>query len=120
MFVCVICVICGRPLTIGGIVRRIRRTEVTIETDEIVVIRSSQAAMQPLCLQCCDPVPMIRPEQAAEMVSANARAVYRWIEEGRIHSAETADGVVFVCPRSLFLAGLMRQVPVAKPPQDDG
>ena len=99
--------------------RRIRRTEVTIETDEIVVIRHSQAAIQPLCPQCCDAVPMITPEQAAEMVSANARAVYRWIEEGRIHCSETPDGVVFVCPRSLFLAGLMRQVTAAKTPKDD-
>ena len=99
--------------------RRIRRTEVTIETDEIVVIRGSQRAVQPLCPQCCDAVPMIRAEQAAEMVSANARAVYRMIEEGQIHSAETADGVVFVCPRSLFSAGLMRQVPAAKPAQHD-
>ena len=97
--------------------RRIRRTEVTVETDEIVVIRSSQTTLVPLCPHCCDAVPMITVEQAREMVSANTREIYRWVEEGKIHHMETPDGVVFVCPRSLFLAGLMRELPSAKPPQ---
>jgi excisionase family DNA binding protein len=44
---------------------------------------------------------MITPEQAAEIVEASTRAIYRWIEEGRIHSAETAKGRLLVCPRSL-------------------
>ena len=97
--------------------RRIRRTEVTVETDEIVVIRSSQTTVVPLCSQCCDAVPMITAEQAREMLSANTRAIYRWVEEGLIHHLETPEGVVFVCPRSLFLAGLMRELPGSKPPQ---
>ena len=98
--------------------RKIRRTEVTVETDEIVIIQSSQRVTVPLCSQCCDSVPMITPEQATEMVSANTRAIYRWIEEGLIHNTETTEGVVFVCPRSLFLAGLMPELPAAKPPAD--
>ena len=94
--------------------RRIRRTEVTIETDEIVVIRSSSshaAVAPPMCPQCCDAVPMITPEQATEMVSNNIRAIYRLVEAGRIHNIETAEGLLFVCPRSLFLAGLTRELP---------
>jgi hypothetical protein len=100
-------------------VRRIRRTEVTVETDEIVVIRGSQATILPLCSQCCDAVPMITADQAREMVSTSTRTIYRWIEEGLIHNTETPEGVVFVCPRSLFLAGLIPQRPGAKPPQTD-
>ena len=95
--------------------RRIRRTEVTVETDEIVVIRSSQTTIVPLCSQCCDAVPMITAEQAREVLSANTRAIYRWVEEGLIHHTETPEGVVFVCPRSLFLAGLTPALPSAKP-----
>jgi len=62
---------------------------------------------------------MITAEQAREMVSANTRAIYRWVEEGLIHSIETPEGVVFVCPRSLFLAGLMPALPSAKPPETE-
>jgi hypothetical protein len=106
-------------MTIGGTVRRIRRTEVTVETDEIVVIRSSQTTVVPLCPQCCDAVPMITADQAREVASTNTRAIYRWVEAGLIHNIETPDGVVFVCPRSLFLAGLMPQLPAAKPPPNE-
>ena len=94
--------------------RKIRRTEVTIETDEMVIIRSTQATMLPLCPQCCDAVPLITPEQAAEMASVTTRAIYRWIEEGRIHDVETPQGLILICPRSLFLAGLLPALPSAK------
>lgn len=91
---------------------RTRRTEVTIETDEIVVVRSSRTTILPLCPQCCDTVAMITPDQAAEMVSSNTRTIYRLMEQGQIHNIETEEGQVFVCPRSLFLAGL---VPTFRP-----
>ena len=81
--------------------KRIRRTEVTVEMDEIILITGSQATRLPPCPHCRDAVAMITPEQAAEIVAANTRAIYRWIEEGRIHSAETATGGLLVCPRSL-------------------
>ena len=81
--------------------KRIRRTEVTVEMDEIILITGSQAAYVPPCPHCRDAVAMITPEQAAEIVAANTRAIYRWIEEGRIHSAENAKGRLLVCPRSL-------------------
>jgi hypothetical protein len=100
----------------GGAVRKIKRTEVTIETEEIVIIRSTQATLLPLCPQCSDAVPLIRPEQAAAMTGATTRAIYRWIEEGLIHDLQTDDGLVFICPRSLFLAGLMPQLPQAGNP----
>jgi hypothetical protein len=96
-------------------VRKIRRTEVTIETEEIVIIRSTQTALLPLCPQCCDAVPLVTPEQAAEIVGATTRVIYRWLEEGRIHDLETTEGLVFICPRSLFLAGL---IPALPPPTD--
>jgi hypothetical protein len=63
---------------------------------------------------------MITAEQAREMVSVTTRAIYRWVEEVLIHNMETPEGVVFVCPRSLFLAGLMTGLPAAKPPPADG
>jgi excisionase family DNA binding protein len=84
--------------------KRIRRTEVTVEMDEIILITGSQATCLPQCPHCGDDVAMITPEQAAEIVGANTRAIYRWIEEGRIHSAESAKGRLLICPRSLCKA----------------
>ena len=98
--------------------KRIRRTEVTVEMDEIILITGSQAACLPPCPQCPDVVAMITPEQAAEIVAANTRAIYRWIEEGRIHSAETAKGRLLVCPRSLCEAIGETRVSIGSSRQD--
>ena len=81
--------------------KRIKRTELTVEMDEIILITGSRATCLSPCPHCGDVVAMITPEQAAEIVAANTRAIYRWIEEGRIYSAETAKGRLLVCPRSL-------------------
>jgi hypothetical protein len=83
-------------------VKRIRRTEVTVETDEIMIIRCSQEIVAPPCLECAEAVVMITPEQAAMMTCTNIRAIYRWLEAGWVHYAETSGGSLLVCPDSIL------------------
>jgi hypothetical protein len=83
------------------LVRRIRRTEITVETDEIVIIRSTQSGRLILCPECAVPVVMITPEQAAAIACTNIRVIYRLADEGRVHYAETAEASLMVCPRSV-------------------
>ena len=45
---------------------------------------------------------MITPEQAALMTRTNIRAIYRWLEAGRVHYAETPGGSLLVCPDSIL------------------
>lgn len=82
--------------------RRIRRTEVTIETDEITIIRSSPGIATPPCPQCAEVVAMITPEHAAMMTCTNIRAIYRGLEAGWVHYAETPGGSLLVCPDSIL------------------
>lgn len=82
--------------------RRIRRTEVTVETDEITIIRSSQEIVTLPCPACPEAVVMITPEQAAMMTCTNIRAIYRWLEAGWVHYAETPGGSLLVCPDSIL------------------
>jgi hypothetical protein len=82
-------------------VRRIRRTEITVETDEIVIIRSTQGDRLILCPECAVPVVMISPEQPAALACTNVRVIYRWVDEGRVHYAEPAEASLMVCPRSV-------------------
>ena len=81
--------------------RRIRRTEITVETDEIVIIRSTQSDRLILCPECAMPVVMITPEQAAALACTNIRTIYRLADEGRVHYAETAETSLMVCPKSV-------------------
>jgi hypothetical protein len=41
------------------------------------------------------------PDLTAQILQVGARAIYRAIEAGEIHFAETSDGVILVCLNSL-------------------
>lgn len=84
---------------------RIRRRRVTtIETDEVLVIRRVAARIQGLtCRACAGRVEMLTPREAARRAGVSQLTVYRWVEDGRVHSAETADGGLFICLAPLAL-----------------
>ena len=82
--------------------KRIRRTEVTVETDEITIIRSLEGIVAPPCPECSEAVVMITPEQAALMTCTNIRAIYRWLEAGWVHYGETPGGSLLVYPDSIL------------------
>jgi excisionase family DNA binding protein len=79
-----------------------RRTEITVETDEIVVVRrSATAAVTRWCTACAGTVTVITPEEAAAVLSTTPRMIYRLIEAGGIHHDQTSDGLVVICTVSL-------------------
>jgi hypothetical protein len=86
-------------------VRRIRRIEVTVETDEIAIIRGLQDKVLSLCPECAEAIVMITPDQAAVMACTKTREIYRRVEEGSVHVVETPEGFLLVCPRSVCFAG---------------
>lgn len=44
---------------------------------------------------------MLAPEEAAALCGVSPRTIYRWVEAGRVHFAETPDGRLSVCLASL-------------------
>jgi predicted site-specific integrase-resolvase len=44
----------------------------------------------------------LTPDEAVRISGISSRAIYRLIEEGRIHLTETPDGVALVCPATLL------------------
>ena len=77
------------------------RTEISIETDQVVVIRHRHIARQ-WCVVCATQTQMITAEAAAALTSASRRHIYRLAEQARLHIRETADGVLWVCLNSLL------------------
>lgn len=53
------------------------------------------------CEACGAQVEMLVPEEAARLASVTTRMIYRGAEAGLIHFAETADGLLLVCRKSL-------------------
>jgi hypothetical protein len=86
--------------------KRTRRTRTTVERHETVVIRSARKLKRVLCPECSEPVALVALDEAVKFSGISSRAVYRLIEEGRIHFAETAEGSVLICPATLLVRNL--------------
>ena len=76
---------------------RRKRSVTTIETHEVLTIRRRGNVIVPSCPVCVDIAAMLTPQEAAHRAGVSQRTVYRWLEEGRIHFAESGDGELFVC-----------------------
>lgn len=77
-------------------------TIITNETHEILLVR--QLAGPPIrawCSGCSADAEMITPADAGLVNGVSARTIYRWVEEGTVHFAETADGLLLICQQSL-------------------
>ena len=83
-----------------------RRTRTTVEVREVVVIRGSRKRNRIFCAECSGAAALLTVEEAVKISAISSRAVYRLIEEGRIHFAETAEGSVLICPATLLVRNL--------------
>ena len=77
-------------------------TEITVETEEILIIRRRGSAARPYCRSCREQTRMITIEEAMALASGSLRAILRRVEAGEIHYEETAGGLLLVCPTSLL------------------
>ena len=76
--------------------------EITLERDELSVIRRPVHPALTWCEQCEKRVQMITPDEAVAVAGRSAREIYRWVEAGRIHFLETPQGLLSICLRSLY------------------
>ena len=44
---------------------------------------------------------MLTPSEVAALSATSTRAIYRRVEEGKLHFVETEDGLLFICLASL-------------------
>jgi hypothetical protein len=76
-------------------------TEMTVETDEVFIIRRAQARIRAWCAECAAEVEMITSEQAIPLMGASLREIACRLEAGQIHFTEMNDGRLLVCVNSL-------------------
>jgi hypothetical protein len=75
---------------------------VTIETDQVFVIRGRRPPDQGWCRQCAESVRLVTTSQAASLVQVSSRLIYYWVATEKLHFDETADGLLLICLNSLF------------------
>jgi hypothetical protein len=80
-----------------------RRTEITIETERIVIASRNTASRPPLiwCLSCAEQVVPLTIDEAAIEWRVSSLTLFRRSESGLVHYVETADGLLLICPYSL-------------------
>lgn len=76
-----------------------RKTEITFETEETVVIRKAPQTFTVFCRECRATVEMVSPQAVAAFSQISEREIFRLIEAGKIHFVEAES--VFVCRNSL-------------------
>ena len=81
--------------------RTIRRTEIKIETRQVLVLNRCGSLVQAWCAQCGKQAGMIRLEEAARS-GISLQTISRQVDAGRIHLVEIADRLHYICLNSLM------------------
>jgi hypothetical protein len=82
-------------------VKTSKKTEIVVERDQIIVVRKKTGPMQ-ACGSCEARSPMVTLDEAASIAGVTARAIYRNVEEGRLHFLETDKGGLLICLTSIL------------------
>jgi len=81
--------------------RKKKTTIVTVEARECTTIRRGARQVIAWCDQCGADVPVVTPNEAAELARTDARQIFRGVESGVFHFIETGEGALLICARSL-------------------
>lgn len=82
------------------------KTEITIETDRMFIIRPRRILIQTWCAACSETVKMAALEDAARLAGMRSREIYRAVEAEKIHFIETNEGRLLICLNSIaFVSG---------------
>ena len=77
------------------------RTEITVETDRLVIVNKHRR--EAWCSTCSRQVEMLNVDHAAIFAQVNSRTIFHWAESGVVHSSETPEGLLLICPHSPHL-----------------
>lgn len=77
------------------------RTEITVETHEVIVIRHRSRFPKPSCAKCGLQALMLSVDEATVLFGFSTRELCRLVDEEEIHFMETSRRMLLVCPESL-------------------
>ena len=74
------------------------RTEITVETERLVIV--NRRRRNAWCSSCTRYVDMLTVDDAAILFHVASRTIFYWAESGVVHSSETPEGLLLICPNS--------------------
>ena len=84
-------------LTGGLITKSWKRTEVTIESETLIVLRRGADARRVWCEGCGAESLMITPDVAASLAGVTTEIMYARVQAGSVHFIELPGSVLLVC-----------------------
>lgn len=81
--------------------RKIRKTEITFETERLLIVSRRPAVCEDWCEGCGRKTLWLPAQEAARAAGVSLRALCRRVEARRLHFAETEGGALFICSDSL-------------------
>src|SRR5258705_10670677 len=79
-----------------------RKIRLTVETHQLLVISRTKGSIQGWCSECAGDVPLVKPEEAAVLDGVSPRTIYRRVEAGLVHFAESPEGWLLICLGALL------------------
>ena len=89
------------------------RTEILVETHEVMVIRRRSKAVKPYCMVCGEETTMLSLDEATAIFGLSTLELCQLVNENKVHFTETAIRVLLVCPESLARIKAANDTPVA-------
>jgi hypothetical protein len=83
--------------------RRIKTT-ITVKRERLLLITPRRGRIEGWCGRCAAQVILMGIAEAAVIANVTQRTLFRRIEAGDLHFAETGEGAVLVCLNSLKTA----------------
>jgi hypothetical protein len=83
-------------------VKKTRRKKITVETERLWVVARGGHGARGWCEACRAEVHMLGVEEAAALAGLGQRAVFRRVEDGRLHFTENSGGTLLICLNSLI------------------
>jgi len=81
--------------------RTIKRTEITVETRQAIIIRRHGSLIESWCARCNATTGLIRLEEVA-LAGVSMQTICRHAEADRLHLVEVAEGLNYICLNSLL------------------
>lgn len=78
-----------------------RTRQITVERERTVVIKIKNAPVENFCAVCERAVWFVAASEAAQRRGVSEREIFRLVDAGEIHFAETEGGKLLVCLESL-------------------
>jgi len=77
------------------------RTVITVETEEVWIVRNRRTAVRTWCSECGRQTTLVTLAEAVALGGVSSRVIYRRVESGGIHYSETPSGLLLFCANSL-------------------